>query len=72
METTVIAGMAYVAMQPEEVSPLIGASGCVAGMMGVCCTWWPRGTVRERSLAATRCNTPPSCRQRTLRHQSVD
>ena len=41
--TSWAAGVTYLLIEPEQVSPLIGASGCVAGMIGFCSVQ-PQGT----------------------------
>ena len=43
LATSWASGATYLLIQPEQVSPLIGASGCVAGMIGFCCVQ-PQGT----------------------------
>ena len=35
--TSIGAGVTYILIQPDQISPLIGASGSVAGMIGFCC-----------------------------------
>ena len=42
----VISTAAYVMVQVESTVPLIGASGAVAGVMGVYLVWFPRARVR--------------------------
>jgi membrane associated rhomboid family serine protease len=37
----VVATLAHVALQPDSVTPLIGASGAVAGVMGAYLVWFP-------------------------------
>ena len=37
----VVATLAHVALQPDSITPLIGASGAVAGVMGAYLVWFP-------------------------------
>ncbi|MEE2788136.1 MAG: rhomboid family intramembrane serine protease [Myxococcota bacterium] len=41
MSATIVSGMTYVILEPSAVRPLIGASGCVAAMLGVCLVGLP-------------------------------
>jgi membrane associated rhomboid family serine protease len=42
----IIATLAHVAVQLDSTVPVVGASGAVAGVMGVYLVWFPRARVR--------------------------
>lgn len=41
----VVATLAFVAVSPSSTTPLVGASGAIAGVMGAYLVWWPRASV---------------------------
>jgi membrane associated rhomboid family serine protease len=41
----VVAGLGHILSDPQSITPVIGASGAVAAVMGAYLVWWPRAKV---------------------------